>query len=252
MAGLSGTEWWLSAALAPLAGSFLGVVITRLPEGETVVAGRSRCRQCSHALGVLDLVPIISWLASNGRCRYCAAAIPSFYPLIEVAAIIVALWAGAVVSGWLVWTSCALGWALLSLAVIDQRHQRLPDALTLPLIPAGLAVAWGIDADLLADHALGALAGFAVFFTIAAAYRRLRGQEGLGLGDAKLLAAGGAWLAWQGLPSVVLIAAVIALAIALAQSLGRRRLQAQERLAFGPYLAIAIWLVWLYGPLGFG
>jgi leader peptidase (prepilin peptidase)/N-methyltransferase len=121
--------------------------------------------------------------------------------------------------------------------------------LTLPLIPAGLALAYLIEPGRLSDHAIGAGAGLVGFALIAWLYRRLRGREGLGLGDAKLLGAGGAWLGWQALPSVVALGAAIALALALAGATAGGKLSATTRIAFGPYLALAIWVVWLYGPL---
>jgi leader peptidase (prepilin peptidase)/N-methyltransferase len=105
---------------------------------------------------------------------------------------------------------------------------------------------------LLVDHALGALAGFVSFAAIAGVYRRARGREGLGLGDAKLLAAAGAWLGWQALPGVVVMAAASGLALALATALGGGKLAWTSRVAFGPHLALAFWLVWLGGPLVIG
>jgi leader peptidase (prepilin peptidase) / N-methyltransferase len=233
---------------APFVGSFLGVVTDRLPAGLPVVRGRSRCDACGATLGAKDLVPVVSWLWQRGRCAYCRAELSPFYPAIELAALAVALSAAWVLSGWLLLVSLALGWTLLTLAAIDQRHFLLPDALTLPLIPAGLAVAFAIDPALVVPHLLGALAGFAAFAAIGVVYRRLRGREGLGLGDAKLLAAAGAWLGWQALPGLVVIAALCALALALARALTGDRVSATTRIAFGSYLALAFWLVWLLGP----
>jgi leader peptidase (prepilin peptidase)/N-methyltransferase len=138
---------------------------------------------------------------------------------------------------------------LLTLAVIDWRTYLLPDALTLPLALSGLAAAWFFDRDAFAGHAIAAAAGFAVFAAISFAYRRWRGRDGLGLGDAKLLGALGAWVSWQGLPSVVLYAAVLGLAAALALSLAGRGLSRDTRIAFGAFLALGGWLVWLCGPL---
>jgi leader peptidase (prepilin peptidase)/N-methyltransferase len=233
---------------APFVGSFLGVAIERLPAGRPIAFGRSRCDACGATLGARDLVPVVSWLRQRGRCAYCKAELGAFYPIIELAALAVALSAAWVLSGWLLLVSCALGWTLLTAAAIDQRHFLLPDVLTLPLIPAGLAVAWAIDPALLVPHALGALTGFAAFATIAALYRRVRRREGLGLGDAKLLAAAGAWLGWQALPGMVVLAALCALAVALARALTGDRVSATTRIAFGGYLALAFWLVWLLGP----
>ena len=233
---------------APFVGSFLGVVIDRLPAGRPVLVARSRCDACGTRLGARDLVPVASWLWQRGRCAYCRAELSTFYPIIELAALAVALSAASVLSGWLLLVSCALGWTLLTLAAIDQRHFLLPDVLTLPLIPAGLAVAWAIDPALIVPHAVGALAGFAAFAVIAILYRRLRRREGLGLGDAKLLAGAGAWLGWQALPGLVVVAALCALAVALARTLPGDGLSAATQVAFGSYLALAFWLVWLLGP----
>jgi len=157
--------------VAPFVGSFLGVVIDRLPTGRAILWDRSRCGGCGATLGPRELVPIVSWCLQGGRCARCKAALPRFYPLIELAALAVAISAASVVSGWLLLVSCGLGWALLTLAVIDARHFLLPDVLTLPLIPAGLAVAYGIDPELLAGHALAAL-GLMLGLTAAIALAR--------------------------------------------------------------------------------
>jgi leader peptidase (prepilin peptidase)/N-methyltransferase len=233
---------------APFVGSFLGVLIDRLPAGRAVLAGRSRCAACGATLGAKDLVPVVSWLWRRGQCAHCRAELGAFYPLIELAALAVALSAAWLLSGWLLPVSCALGWTLLTLAAIDQRHFLLPDVLTLPLIPAGLLVAWAIDPALVLRHVVGAVAGFAAFAAIAFVYRRLRRREGLGLGDAKLLAAAGAWLGWHALPGVVVLAALCALAVALARTVAGGTLSATTKVAFGSYLALAFWLVWLLGP----
>ncbi len=235
---------------APFIGSFLGVLVTRLPAGKSVTGGRSSCDHCAHPLGIADLVPIASWLAARGRCRYCGAKLSLLYPGIELGALAVALWAATVAQGWVLWISCGLGWDLLALVLIDWRDGLLPDALSLPLIPLGLFAAYLADPSSVLPHALGALAGFAVFALIRWLYRRLRGREGLGFGDVKLLAAAGAFVSWDGLPSVVLIAAIAGLAFALGGSLTGRKLALDQRLAFGPGLCLGTWLVWLYGPLG--
>jgi leader peptidase (prepilin peptidase) / N-methyltransferase len=232
----------------PFVGSFLGVVVERLPAGRPLASGRSRCDACGATLGAKDLVPIASWLWQRGRCAHCRAELSAFYPIIELAALAVAASAALLVSGWLLLVSCLLGWTLLTLAAIDQRHFLLPDILTLPLIPAGLLVAFALDPALVTSHLVGALAGFAAFAAIAFVYKRLRRREGLGLGDAKLLAAAGAWLGWQALPGVVVIAAVCALAVALARAVMGDRLSATTKIAFGSYLALAFWLIWLLGP----
>jgi leader peptidase (prepilin peptidase)/N-methyltransferase len=245
--------WFLPILVAPFIGSFLGVLVLRLPSGGAIVWGRSACASCDHVLGAPDLVPILSWLALRGRCRYCRAPIGWFTLAIELAATIVALWAATVSEGAMLWASCALGWVLLALAVIDFREEFLPDVLTLPLVLLGLVVNYFDDPANLIGDIIGAAAGYLAFAGIRFLYRQWRGREGLGLGDAKLLAAAGAWLSWEGLPSVVLIAAVIGLAMALLLALrARRNVTLDQRLPFGPALCAAFWLVWLYGPLQLG
>jgi leader peptidase (prepilin peptidase)/N-methyltransferase len=242
-------ESLFAVVVAPFVGSFVGVVVERLPGGRPVLLGRSVCEGCGRALEPHELVPLASWLRQRGRCACGRVSLSAFYPAIELAALAIASSAAWVLAGWLLWVSLALGWTLLALAAIDLRRYLLPDVLTLPLIPAGLAVALAIDPGLLPDHAIGAAAGFLAFVAIGEGYRRLRGREGLGQGDAKLLAAAGAWLGWAALPSVVVIGAVAALALALAQAMAGAKLRLTGRIAFGPHLALGFWLVWLFGPL---
>jgi leader peptidase (prepilin peptidase)/N-methyltransferase len=241
--------WLWPVLAAPFIGSFLGVLVTRLPEGRPVAGGRSVCDQCGQKLGPLDLVPIASWLALRGRCRHCGAKITTLPLVIELGAVLVALWAASVSDGLALWAGCILGWALLTLAAIDFRDGILPDVLTLPLIVCGLVATYFLAPWQMLDSAIGAVAGFAFFAVVRWLYRRLRGREGLGLGDAKLLAAAGAWVTWNGLPSVVLIGAAAGLAVALIMLRRGERLALDQRLPFGPALCLGAWLVWLYGPI---
>jgi len=234
---------------APFVGSFLGTLAVRLPAGRPVVSGRSSCPSCGVTLGPASLVPVLSWVVLQGRCRSCARPIRAFYPAIELGALGVAIWAATVFSGWPLLASCGLGWVLMALAVIDARHLLLPDVLTLPLIPAGLAAIFAIEPGALPAHTLAAGAGWAAFAVVDWLYRRLRGRRGLGTGDAKLLAAAGAWVGFAGLPSVVLLASSGALCWAVTSGLRRGRLRAGKVVAFGPFIALAIWITWLYGPL---
>jgi len=197
-------------------------------------------------------VPLASWLASGGRCRYCATPLGRRYPLTELAALVIAAWAAIVLDGWMVLVGCALGWTLLALALIDWREQILPDSLTLPLLAGGLGAAWTLVRLDFIDHAIGAVAGLTLFWAVAAIFRRVRGYDGLGGGDAKLFAASGAWLGWMGLPSVLVIASGAALVgVGVLKLAGKSNLSRTE-IAFGPYLCIGFWLVWLYGPLTIG
>lgn len=243
------TSWWMPVALAPVIGSFLGVLVLRLPQDESVVWGGSRCPHCRRRLKAVDLVPVVSWLVARGRCRYCSARLSLFYPAIEIAAIVVALWAAAVVpAGGMLWATCVLGWILLALAILDWRCLILPDSLTLPLLALGLLVA-GLGGGAIADHGVGAAAGIGSFLLVALVYRWARGREGLGIGDAKLFGAGGAWVSWVGLPGVVLWAATAALIAILLKMAAGRAVSATDRIPFGTFLCLGIWLVWLYGPV---
>ncbi len=166
------------------------------------------------------------------------------------------LWAGTLDAGAALWFDCLLGWGLLTLAWIDAEHLLLPDILTLPLILLGLAASWSLRWPPLVDAAAGAALGYLSFRLLALAYRWLRGREGLGAGDAKLLAVAGAWLGWQALGDVVLGAALAGILWFIATrrpSTDEPRIEeppaaGPDELPFGPALAAAIWIVRLYGP----
>jgi leader peptidase (prepilin peptidase)/N-methyltransferase len=246
---IANSAGWALLVAAPFIGSFLGVMIRRLPEGRALVWARSCCESCGTVLRAGELVPLLSWMISRGRCRHCGAAVGWFYPAVELAALGVAAMALAVDDAETAWLDALLGWWLLTLAWIDLRRWILPDALTLPLIPAGLLAAVAFDPDALAERALGAALGYLALRLVAWAYVWLRGREGLGQGDAKLLAAAGAWLGALALPQVILVGAVSALLAAAALRVSGTPLRAQSALPFGPFLALAIWVLWLFGPL---
>lgn len=240
---------------APFIGSFLTTLVHRLPAGVPIALARSACPACGETLSPLSLVPVISWIAQLGRCCHCHGRISASYPLVEMTALAIAVWTIWVMSsasGWLLAASCVLGWTLLALSLIDARHFVLPDVLTLPLVVAGLIVTLAIDKSQFAAHLAATAAGFTVLWLVNSLYRRIRGRDGLGLGDAKMLAAGGAWVGLGGLTGVMLIASFTALAWAMVQGGRRRRLSPRTRIAFGPFLALGIWIIWLYGPLEFG
>jgi len=147
--------------------------------------------------------------------------------------------------------SSILGWTLLALALIDWRTYLLPDPLVGFLLATGFVAALFIVPEHVLDHLIGAAAGFVVFAGLGHMYRRMRGRDGLGLGDAKLLAGLGAWVSWDGLASTVLFAAGLSLLTLFARMLVGARFTLTDRLPFGTFLAAAGWLVWLYGPLEF-
>ena len=244
-----GVAGWGLLVAAPIVGSFVGVVVRRLPADGAIVWARSRCEACGAALAPRDLVPLVSWLLARGRCRYCGARLGWFYPAIELAALAIAALALALDDPPRVWLDCLFGWWLLALAWIDLERWLLPNALTLPLIVAGLAAAALFDPGAVVDRALAAAIGYLGLRALAAIYRAARGRDGLGGGDAKLLAAAGAWVGLAALPQVILAAALAALAGAAALSVAGARLTAHSALPFGPFLAAAIWAVWLLGPL---
>jgi leader peptidase (prepilin peptidase)/N-methyltransferase len=234
---------------APVIGSFVGVIVRRLPEGRALAWSRSRCERCGTALAARDLVPLVSWTVARGRCRYCGEAVGWFYPAIELAALAVALVAVTLDRGERVWLDCFLGWWLLALAWIDARCWVLPDALTLPLIVAGLTEAALLEPDRLLDRAAGAVFGYLLLRGVSLGYRALRDRDGLGHGDAKLLSASGAWTGILALPQVVLIAALAALAAVAVMYFRGVRMTAVSAVAFGPFIALATWSIWLIGSV---
>jgi leader peptidase (prepilin peptidase)/N-methyltransferase len=239
-----------SAALlaAPFVGSFIGVLIRRLPEGRPVALARSACPSCSAALSPAELIPLFSYLALRGRCRRCRRPIGLFHPMIELAALGVAAWACAAQPD-RIWATCILGWTLLALGWVDQVSLLLPDMLTLPLIPAGLAVAWVGDPASLGDHLFAAVLAYLLFAGLSSAYRSLRKRDGLGGGDAKLIAAAGAWCGLLALPFVIFASAVLGVLAALLAAVQAGRFDAGARIPFGPCIAAAFWLAWLYPHL---
>jgi leader peptidase (prepilin peptidase) / N-methyltransferase len=237
----------LAAALllGAIAGSFLATILIRWPEGRSVSAGRSRCDGCGAVLGPAELVPILSWAVQRGRCRRCGTAIDPRHPAIEAAAALIGVAAVIAHPLPLAGVTALLGWWLLILAAIDLEHHWLPDRLTLPLVPAGLAAAWAGLGPPLADAAIGAAAGFGALWLIAVGYRRLRGREGMGGGDPKLMAGLGAWLGWQQLPLVLVGAGVAGLAAVLLMRARGRAVGAADRLPLGTLMALAAWPIWL-------
>ncbi len=240
---------WLFPALGlvfgAVVGSFLATVLIRWPEGRGVIAGRSRCDRCDAPLGPADLVPILSFAALRGRCRHCGAAIDRRHLNVELAGAMVGLVAFLAHPLPLALVTMALGLWLLLLAMLDVEHEWLPDLLTLPLIPLGLAAAWAGFGPPLAGRLIGVAMGWAVLFLMALLYRRLRGREGLGGGDPKLFAGIGAWLGAFQLPFILLGAGLLGLAAVLLMRLRGEEIGAASRLPLGALMAVAAWPVWL-------
>lgn len=234
-----------AALLGAIAGSFIATILIRWPRGRSVLSGRSRCDACDAPLRPVELVPLLSYALQRGRCRHCRARIDPRHLAVELAAGLVGLVAIAAHALPLALVTAALGWWLLAIALLDLEHHWLPDRLTLPLIPLGLAAAWAGFGPPLAERAAGAAIGWAALALIAWAYRAVRGREGMGGGDPRLMAALGAWVgAWQ-LPAVLLGAGLLGLAAVLAMRLRGQGVTATTRLPLGTLLALAVWPVWL-------
>jgi leader peptidase (prepilin peptidase)/N-methyltransferase len=237
----------LGAVAGAIAGSFAATLLVRWPQGLQASRGRSRCDGCSTALRPLELVPVLSYAAQGGRCRHCNAAVDARHPAFEIAGALIGAVAFLAASGPLAGLAGALlGWWLLLIAALDFEHHWLPDRLTLPLIPLGLAAGLAGLGPSPADRLIGAFAAGAGLWIIGAAYQAVRKRRGLGGGDPKLFAAIGAWLGWMPLPFVLLGASLLGLAAVLLMQHRGVAVTAATRLPFGTMLAAAAWPIWLY------
>ena len=221
-----------------IVGSYLNVVIHRLPIGESTVLPASHCPGCGHTLRALDNLPLVSWIALGGRCRHCRAPISPRYPLVELAAGLA--FAGAVAR--FGWSRRALAVAvfaafLVALAGIDVEHFLLPDRLTLPGLALGLAAQLVLPGGSLARGITGALVGAGLLLVIAGAWELLRGSEGMGMGDVKMLAMIGALLGVSGVLVAMVVGTLAGSVVGLAL-VARGRGDFATRLPFGFFLAL--------------
>jgi leader peptidase (prepilin peptidase)/N-methyltransferase len=242
-----------------LVGSFLNVVIHRLPKmmeaewhaqcaelrGETPTASasynlavpRSACPQCGHPISALENIPVLSWLWLRGRCAACRTPISARYPLVEL---FTALLSAAAAWKWGVSLQTVgallLIWTLIALAFIDLDTTLLPDDLTLPLLWLGLAFNLGNTYASLPDAVIGAIAGYLVLWSVYWLFKLVTGKEGMGYGDFKLLAAIGAWLGWQMLPVTLLLSSVVGAVVGIAMIVLVKH-DRRVPIPFGPYLA---------------
>ena len=255
--------WLVSGIVGLCVGSFLNVVIHRLPKmldrgwraqcaelsGEpppelppyNLITPRSECPACGHRIAAFENIPVLSFLFLRGRCSACAVPISARYPFIEL--LTGALTIAAVLRFGVTPTAaaaCLLIWSLIALTFIDFDTQLLPDSITLPLLWSGLLanVAGFVPGGSLRDAVVGAIAGYVALWTVYWLFKLVRGKEGMGYGDFKLLAALGAWLGWQMLPLIVLLSSFVGAIIGIGLVVFRGR-DHQIPLAFGPYLAIA-------------
>lgn len=267
----------LLGLLGLLVGSFLNVVIHRLPKmmelrwaaecadlqiqqdgsrepvapaaSFNLMVPRSRCPHCGHQIRWFENVPVLSYLAIKGRCSACRAPISARYPLIEFTSAALFAWCG-----WqwgLTWTG--LAWsgfaaAVLALAAIDWDTTLLPDDITLPLMWAGLcAAALGLGETNLTDALWGAVGGYLSLWLVYWAFKLATGKEGMGYGDFKLFAALGAWFGWQALIPVILMASVIGAVVGIGMKVFSR-LREGGYVPFGPFLALAGLTAMIFGP----
>jgi leader peptidase (prepilin peptidase)/N-methyltransferase len=231
-------------------GSFLNVLIHRLPRGESIVFPGSHCPSCGKSLGALDNVPLISWVLLRGRCRHCRATISPRYPAIELANGV--LWVLAFLRAATIpelLSTIVLLSACLALLAIDAEFQLLPDAITLPCTAIGLALAAIPGGRSLLSAAVGAAVGAGSLWLVRFAYEKLQGVEGMGLGDVKMLGMVGAFLGPWGVLLTVLLGSVAGSLVGLSL-LAIRRGGMKTRLPFGVFLALgAMVSVFLADPL---
>lgn len=207
---------------------------------------RSHCPACRRPIKAVENIPVFSWLWLRGKCAGCAAPISLRYPLVEALGAAAALWAVAAFGfSWLALAVAVYAWALIALAFTDLETGLLPDQITLPLMWLGLLVNLGDGLTPLPWAVVGAAAGYLSLWFLYWAFKLATGKEGMGYGDFKLLAAIGAWLGWQALPPVALLAAAAGLLYALTAIILGRQTRRQP-IPFGPFLAAAGWaaLIW--------
>jgi leader peptidase (prepilin peptidase)/N-methyltransferase len=261
--------------LGLLIGSFLNVVIYRLPvmmetrwrrdccellevEQEKLEAPlnlatpNSHCPHCKTAIKPWQNIPVISYLLLGGKCSNCSVPISPRYPIVELVTGLMTL----ALAGFFDFSPALLGavlltWSLIALTMIDVDHQLLPDDITLPLMWLGLLFNLQTTYVSLSDAVIGAMAGYLILWTIYWIFKLLTGREGMGYGDFKLLAALGAWVGWQMLPEIILLSSLVGAICGITLMLVKRRGK-EIPIPFGPYLAVAGWLAFLFGGGTYG
>ena len=263
-----------TAVLGLLIGSFLNVVIYRLPimmesswtaqcrelleleapqdaekenEPFNLIKPSSRCPHCGHKIGALENIPVFSYILQKGKCRACSKPISTRYPIIElVTGILSAVVVWQLGFSWGALCGLIFTWAMIALTMIDFDHQLLPDDITLPLVWFGLLLSLVPVFASTSDAIIGACAGYLSLWLVFHLFKLITGKEGMGYGDFKLFALFGAWFGWQCLPVVLLLSSVVGavVGITLIVIKGRDR---NIPIPFGPYLAGAGWIYLLWG-----
>jgi leader peptidase (prepilin peptidase)/N-methyltransferase len=267
-----------ACVFALLVGSFLNVVIYRLPvmmerawraqcdemaatpagelpEGRfDLIAPQSRCPSCGHQITALQNIPVISYVLLGGKCAGCGSKIALRYPIIELlTAVLSGIVAWRFGFGWEAAAAIVMTWTLVAISVIDIDHQYIYDSMVLPLIWAGLTLSLfnplaGAATLFIEPKAaiVGALAGYLSLWSVYHIFRLLTGKEGMGYGDFKLLAALGAWLGWSLLPLIILMSAVVGAVVGILLIVFKQH-ERSVPIPFGPYLAAAGWIAMLWG-----
>jgi leader peptidase (prepilin peptidase)/N-methyltransferase len=243
--------FWVAAALGgAVLGSFQAAWAVRHVQGQSVVKGRSRCPSCGRTLGWAELVPLVSWLAQRGRCRGCNDPVSILYPAMESSMALLCLglalrWG----PGWAFGLYLAVCGLLLTAAFVDLLAWILPEVMVLPAGVVGLAGSTLLLGLPWPGQVMGVVAGAGAFWLVRAGYRLLRGREGLGAGDVKLMGAIGGLTGWQGLVPVALAGSLVALGgIAILAASGRPR-PWDHPLPYGPFLVLGLVLHLLLGPV---
>jgi leader peptidase (prepilin peptidase)/N-methyltransferase len=249
----------LAAATTPSATPGAAIAIPASPQPKpaahfNLVAPRSCCPSCKAPITAMQNIPVLSYLFLKGRCANCGNRISVRYPIVEaLTGVLSAAVAWKFGFGWPALAALVLTWFLIALTFIDVDHQLLPDSLTLPLVWIGLALSlWGpqpggapIPVDM-RSSIIGAMAGYLSLWSVYHLFRLLTGKEGMGYGDFKLFAALGAWMGWNMLLPIILIAAAVGAVVGIA-TLAFRGQSRSTPIAFGPFLAASGWLMLMFG-----
>jgi leader peptidase (prepilin peptidase) / N-methyltransferase len=241
-----------ATVVGAVVGSFLGAALVRLPDGRSVLKGRSACDSCDKQLRPVELIPVLSFLIQRGKCRACGSAIDPWQLAAELGGALI----GGVAMGLSPFPTWAmlLGWQLLLLAMLDLRHMWLPRELAAMLAASGALFSllmgfWAQDNMVLVQSLVGGVFGFASLWLLGQGYQAWRGQEGLGGGDPPLLGAIGLWLGPLGVIHTVLVASLGGLAVAFVLHRAGRKITPDTMLPLGTLLAAAAWPVFLWQGL---
>lgn len=236
----------LATVLGVSVGSFLNVCIYRLPRRQSLVSPPSRCPACGQPLRWYHNIPVVSWITLRGRCAHCRAPIAIQYPVIEIVTALVwvlVVWMTPV--GWLLAARLILATALIVLFMIDLEHQLLPNVITLPGIAIGLAFSFVAPPGPV-DALLGILVGGGILYGIAAAYYFVRREEGMGMGDVKMLAMVGAFLGWRAVLLTLVLASFAGAIIGMIM-MALQKGDMRYALPFGTFLAVGTLIAMLFG-----